>query len=59
MTLGSGRQLWVSADFNPVDGGEPEPHAVSSMIEPLSPEQHGVIPPGVLLKGVHLSEGAA
>lgn len=54
LPLASGRSVWVSADVEELPGGEPEPIAVSSMIEPLWPEEHGVPAPGLLLKGLHI-----
>lgn len=54
LSLSSGRRVWVSAWTEPLPGGEPEPPAVSSMIEFASPGRHGVRGPGVFLRGVRV-----
>lgn len=57
LTLASGRRVWVSAWTEPVPDGEPEPQAVSSMIEFALPGKHAVNGPGVFLRGVHVDHG--
>lgn len=57
LMLDSGRRVWVSAWTESVPDGEPEPQAVSSMIEFAMPDKHAVRGPGVFLRGVHLDHG--
>lgn len=57
LPLDGGRQVWVAARVEPIDAIEPEPVPASAMIEPMSPESHGVAAPGILVRGVHLDDG--
>lgn len=54
LTLDSGRQVWLTAGSEAVDPTPPEKQAVGAMIEPLSPETHGVAWPGLIVRGVHV-----
>jgi len=55
LALASGRQVWVTAKTEPLPGGEPEPQAISSMLEPAIPGAHDVAAPGVFHRGVHVA----
>ena len=55
LTLQSGRRVWLTAKTEALTNGEPEPLAVSSMLEPAIPGVHDVSAPGVFHRGVHLS----
>ena len=55
LALASGRQVWLTARTEAIGDAEPEPLAVSSMLEPAIPQVHGVRAPGVFHRGVHLS----
>jgi len=57
LILDSGRRVWVSAWTEAVPDGEPEPQAVSSLIEFAMPAKHAVRGPGVFLRGVHVDHG--
>jgi hypothetical protein len=54
LSLASGRRVWLVAGTEEIPGGEPEPQAAGSMIEPRLPETHEVSAPGFLVRGVHL-----
>jgi len=53
LPMSAGRRLWLTLDSE-FCGGEPEPPAVGTMIEPAAPATHGVAFPGVFVRGVHL-----
>lgn len=53
LALSDGRRLWLTLGSEPLDG-QPEPQAVSAMIEPVAPETHGVAFPGVMVRGVRI-----
>ncbi len=46
--LASGRRVWVTSSFEQIDPADPEPVAPGTMIEPVTPETHGVASPGWL-----------
>lgn len=54
LPLASGRRVWVTCHAEEIGRGEPEPMADSTMIEPWTPETHGVASPGWIVKGVHI-----
>ena len=54
LMLASGRRVWVTRSVEAIEPTDPEPVAVGAMIEPVSPETHGVASPGWLVKGVHV-----
>ena len=55
LTLKSGRRVWVTAETEAIGGGEPEPGAVSSMLEPIVPKPGDHPTPEVLHRGVFIS----
>lgn len=55
LPLTSGRRVWVTSHAEAIPPSEPEPMAVSTMIEPWTPETHGVISPGWIVRGVHVT----
>lgn len=59
LPLISGRRVWVTSHGEEIPPSKPEPMAVSSMIEPWTPETHGVASPGWIVKGVHVAYGAS
>lgn len=55
LPLAEGRRLWLSASSEKSsESNEPETSIVGSMIQPMSPEVHGVLCPGLLVKGIRL-----
>lgn len=54
LSLASGRTVWVARALDRIDPLDPEPIPISTMIEPVTPERHGVASPGWLVKGVHI-----
>lgn len=54
LEMAGGRRLWLTAVCEKLPAGDPEPPSVSTMIEPLWPEKHGVPVPGLLVRGVHV-----
>ena len=55
LQLTSGRRVWLSAKTEPLPGGQREPLAVSSMLEPVTPGKQDVAAPAVFHRGVHLA----
>jgi hypothetical protein len=55
LPLSSGRRVWVTSSYDRVAPVEPQPIAVSTMIEPVTPLTHDVASPGWLVHGVHVS----
>lgn len=55
LKLTSGRRVWVTSHAEPIGPQDPEPMAVGGMLEPVSPETHGVASPGWFVKGVHVA----
>jgi hypothetical protein len=55
LPLTSGRQVWVTDHYEEVGAMDPEPIASGAMIEPWTPEEHGVVSPGWIVKGVHIA----
>lgn len=56
LSLQSGRRVWLDTVAEVVPGWNtnPEPPAVGSMVQVLTPDSHGVRSPGLLVKGVRL-----
>jgi hypothetical protein len=55
LPLASGRRVWVTSSFEQIEPADPEPVAPGTMIEPVTPETHGVASPGWLVKGVQIA----
>jgi hypothetical protein len=56
LPLTSGRQVWVTTCWEAIEPIAPEPLPVSTIVEPMSPEKHGVKVPCFRIRGVHLEE---
>jgi hypothetical protein len=52
LALTSGRQVWVTAHSEHIEAVEPQPLPAGTMIEPVSPDSHGVAAPGFWIKPV-------
>jgi hypothetical protein len=55
LELTSGRRVWLGAKTELLLGAEPEPLAISSMLEPAIPGRDDVTAPGVFHRGVHVA----
>jgi hypothetical protein len=58
LPLSSGRRVWITSHCEEIPPIEPEPMAAGTMVEPWTPETHGVASPGWLVKGVHVDYSA-
>lgn len=56
LSLKSGRRVWLDtvAEIVPGWSTSPESPAVGSMVEVITPESHGSLSPGLLVKGIQL-----
>ncbi|ALO66667.1 hypothetical protein AS189_09390 [Arthrobacter alpinus] len=56
LSLKSGRRVWLDtvAEIVPGWSTSPENPAVGSMVEVITPESHGSLSPGLLVKGIQL-----
>ena len=55
MQLASGRRVWITAGWEELTGGEPEPLCDGAIVEPYTPGVQDVSAPGLFVRGLRLS----